>query len=928
MCAYLSSLGGVSGLASGVDWREIIDSLMAVERRPIVALQQREASVNARLVAVREVNSLAVSLKSKAFALSLRANLMARSVEVSGNAVSATAAPDAAAGTHKVTVFRLATSTRAASTSGIGSAVDASAALAESGMSVIPTTGYFTINGTRVFIDSSTTLDSGENSVTALINGAGLGIVASMARDGSGRFNLLKLYRAEGSIALGSGSDTSNFLQAARLYGSDPLSTWTSGVAEGGMEGTVAGDVSSDARVTFTYGGKTYTTQAGALSATGGTTALSDLAASLQAALNAELQGVGSVTVSIDDPTGAGNGRLVITDDLAGGSIGVASLDGSVTEGLQPLLASGGATSGETVVSAYGLGAASPGEYLYDARLAAVLKDSWLSGYVESSGTAGKIAFDLEGTETVSFTYHGVAYETGALAAATAGVTDLATVAADLEAKLNAALGTAGAVSVRVYDPDGTGNARLVVTDESPPGGSEVSFSFASAPAGLALLIGEGAEARGLVLVNGRAVTYDKYRDSLNAFLGRLNAAGAGVRASYDAVADGVSLTALQTGPASIVLEDVGGNLLEALNLLGEAAQSPGANARFSVNTVNGGQVMTSASNTLSGLIPGVTLQLLQVSDTDAGGTYVPTSLTVAQDTKKTLDAVKEFVSAYNELVSKLSAYTKYDVKTNTAGVLNGVSQARDLLRRLKGMVGYAAQGMDGYPMTLREIGIGVGSASTADLAAGELKLDESVFTAALRDNPERVYRIIAGYTGGVSLQAGGSGSIASASGRPTGQAGAGTYRVASDGEGNLEVYFTPTAGAEQYLGSGTIRAGGSNSTLIPGVTLYAKSTLAAGTDYLVKQESQTGVLKALEIYLGEVTASGGILSSVEKRMEGQVEDLKEQVEKLQERLGSYEARLVRQYTAMETLLSQMMSQSQWLSNQVSILNRNWSGAR
>lgn len=930
MCAYMSSLGGVSGLASGVDWREIIDSLTAVEQRPIIALQQREATLNARLAAVRDVNSLALSLKSKAFALSLRANVMARSAEVSGAALTASASPDAAVGTHKITVYRLATATKAVSTASIGTAVDTSAALSESGMAVTPTSGYFTLDGTRITIDSSTTLDSGTNSITALINGAGLNIAASMELDSSGRYNLLKLYKAEGSIAMGSGDDTSNFLTAARLYGADPFSTWTSAVMEGGVEGTMAESVSSDARVTFSYGGVSYTTDAGALSATADTTTLSDFASALQDAINARIQGVGSVTVEVIDPTGTGNGKLVITDDRTGGSLQVDSLSGTVTTGLQPFLAASGATSGETVVSAYNLGTATAGNYLYAARLASTLKDSWMSGYVESGSAEGAVGFDLTGTETISFTYHGSTYVTGALASATAGVTSIADVAADLEAKMNAALGAAGSVSVEVYDPDGTGNARLVITDESPTGGSEVSFSFTSAPTGMALLGSEGAEAKGLMVINGKAVTYDKYYDTLNSLLSRINSSGAGVSASYDAVNDAVTLTAVQTGSASIYLEDVGGNLLESLNLSGEEAQFLGANARFSIDTVNGGQVMTSASNTVSGIILGVTLNLLRVSETDDKGSYVPSALTVTQDTSKTVEAVQDFIAAYNNLVSKLTEYTKYDVGTKSSGVLNGVSQARDLLRRLKSMVGYAAQGLGGYPMTLREIGISVGGsgASIEELLAGELVLEESALTSALADNPERVYRIMGAFTGSVSLQAGGSGSISSASGRPTSQSQAGTYRLVSDGSGNLEAYFTPVGEVEQYLGSGTINAGGSNSTLIPGVTLYAEATLAAGTDYLVKEENTTGVLKALELYIDGATGSGGVLPSAEDRMEAQIEDIQEQVKEMEERLEAYEARLIRQYTAMETLLSQMMSQSQWLSNQVSTLNRNWAGTR
>jgi len=59
------------------------------------------------------------------------------------------------------------------------------------------------------------------NSLVSDINNAGLGIVASVEKDSQGRDNLLKLYKADGSINLSTGSDTSNFLIASGLYGQE-----------------------------------------------------------------------------------------------------------------------------------------------------------------------------------------------------------------------------------------------------------------------------------------------------------------------------------------------------------------------------------------------------------------------------------------------------------------------------------------------------------------------------------------------------------------------------------------------------------------------------------------------------------------------------------------------------------------------------------
>jgi flagellar hook-associated protein 2 len=930
MCAEIGSLGGAMGLASGVDWRQVIDKLLAIESKPVQTLRARENTINKQLGALRELNSLAASLKDKALKLSLRSNILAMSATTSGTAVRAAASPEALPGNHEVTVYRLATATRAVSTACVGQPVDLDVPLKDAGMAITPTLGFFTLDGTRITIDEGTSLDGIGNSVTSLINGAGMGITASIVEDKDGRMNLLKLYKPNGSIVLGSGSDTSNLLVATRLHGSDPHSTWTSAVLEGNVEGTMGASVSSDATITFSYAGKTYVTEGGLLGAEAGVTTLEEMSVALQGAINAKLQGLGSVKVSVLDSPGTGNGKLVITDDNSGGDLSILSLSGSDTTGIQGLLSAAGATKGETIISAGNMGAASLNSSLYTSRLTSTLKDSWLSGIVESETNKGTVGFSLSGNETVTIMYHGTSYETGALSVAVEGETSLENLAADLQNKINAALGGAGSVSVKVYDPEGTGNARLAITDQSPPGSDVISFSFTSVPEGIRLTAEQGAEAKGLMLVNGTAVTYDKYGDSLRSLLKRINSSMAGVKAFYDSVNDKVTLSADRTGASLISLEDVGGNIIEALNLDGMEAQVLGVNARYSVNTVNGGKELTSAANNITDAIPGVTLYLQQVSEKDDNGNYIPSRLAISQNTEKAVSVLREFVSSYNELLLKLSAYTSYDPKTGSAGLLNDTSQARIILQRLKSLIVSSADGLEGSIFTLRDIGIYAGgrTPSREEIVAGQLSMDESVLAAKLEENPERVYQLLAGYSGTVVLMQGGEGSIAAVSGRPSNQVGAGTYRIVSSSSGTLEAYFTPSGGTETFLGNGTITAGGSNSTLIPGVTIYAKAELKDGVDYLSKSANQTGVIKGLESYLSEITRSGGVLSAASERMQKQIKDIKAQAERLEKRLESYEARLVRQYSAMETILSSMQSQSQWLANQITVINRSWRSDR
>ncbi|MEJ5186062.1 MAG: flagellar filament capping protein FliD, partial [Candidatus Geothermincolales bacterium] len=312
----------------------------------------------------------------------------------------------------------------------------------------------------------------------------------------------------------------------------------------------------------------------------------------------------------------------------------------------------------------------------------------------------------------------------------------------------------------------------------------------------------------------------------------------------------------------------------------------------------------------------------------DASGAYVPTTITVEPDVSGAVKAVKDFVDSYNQTIAKIAGYLKYDAEKKEAGLLAGVSQARDVLNRLRSLPSWLPEGLEGNPRTLMEIGISLGAVGTSaeSVKAGQLSLDEAKLEAALRDNPDRVFRILGAYAGAVTLRAGGTGSIASASGRPADETRAGTYRIVSDAQGNLTAYFTPAGGQEELVGTGTITAYGTNDTLIPGVTLKA-GALREGEDYLVKEATATGVLKRLEDYLAQVTSRSGMLSSLTEALNATSRDLSTQVERMEERLKAREARLIAQFAAMESVLSRMQTQSQWLTNQIQGLNRNWRGS-
>ncbi|HET7525370.1 MAG TPA: flagellar filament capping protein FliD, partial [Burkholderiaceae bacterium] len=94
---------------------------------------------------------------------------------------------------------------------------------------------------------------------------------------------------------------------------------------------------------------------------------------------------------------------------------------------------------------------------------------------------------------------------------------------------------------------------------------------------------------------------------------------------------------------------------------------------------INGAPV-SSATNTLSNVVDGMTLQLQRE-------TTAPVQITTAADQDAIRKKIQDFVSAYNTLNGELVAQTKYDAATKTAGTLQGDSAAVQLRGSLRNAV-------------------------------------------------------------------------------------------------------------------------------------------------------------------------------------------------------------------------------------------------
>ncbi|MCH8063619.1 MAG: flagellar filament capping protein FliD, partial [Chloroflexi bacterium] len=141
----------------------------------------------------------------------------------------------------------------------------------------------------------------------------------------------------------------------------------------------------------------------------------------------------------------------------------------------------------------------------------------------------------------------------------------------------------------------------------------------------------------------------------------------------------------------------------------------------------NGGIRVRSSSNTITDVIPGLTLNLNSASD-DA------VTVTVDQSMQTALSALQGLVADYNTAMDRIDQLTAYDPETERAGILLGDSAAAAIERRLTRMVALRIPGARGKYTRLSDLGIRIGDGA-------RLKFDETKFTDAFQDDPEGVIR-------------------------------------------------------------------------------------------------------------------------------------------------------------------------------------------
>lgn len=206
-------------------------------------------------------------------------------------------------------------------------------------------------------------------------------------------------------------------------------------------------------------------------------------------------------------------------------------------------------------------------------------------------------------------------------------------------------------------------------------------------------------------------------------------AAGKGVSASLVNADDGqhLVLTATDTGTAGKLRVTAQGDGLAPLvydpgvsTAMTETVQAKDAQVK-----VDGGLTRTSSKNSITDLLPGVTLTLTEAKP---GETF---TFKVATDDAALKTTLQSFITAYNTSISLTKSLTAYNAETKTASALTGDSMVRGLQSQLRNLASEQV-------VALKDLGVKINT-------DGTLSLTNSDLTKALAEDPGALSRLFSG---------------------------------------------------------------------------------------------------------------------------------------------------------------------------------------
>jgi flagellar hook-associated protein 2 len=413
-----------------------------------------------------------------------------------------------------------------------------------------------------------------------------------------------------------------------------------------------------------------------------------------------------------------------------------------------------------------------------------------------------------------------------------------------------------------------------------------------------------------------------------------------------------LSIASSRTG---VVGRMVIGSTVSSLNL-NTSVGAQNATLIMGEPTAENALFMSSSTNTVTNLVPGVSLALKTASAD-------PITLSISTDPDSITTAVKDFTEKYNTAIAAINDQLHYDTTNMTSGPLFGDSTLMLLQQQIYDTINRSVEGVSGEIGSAGQVGLNLG-------LDGTLTLDETTLKAVLDSNLSDVVDFFT-FQNNDALAAAASASSTDApwtlagghdgntritdfaSGTTGWQADNGTSYELDFGSKkeltSVRVYGIDTVATDilksfdvQYWDASTLswityRSVADNtqrdvSIFFPTGIVTDKIRLnnIQGTGSKAKlldlqAMEPTGFAATYDLNLSKITDSGEgmIVAAIDGSADSQTM-IDEEITSLEERLSIEEARLRAQYTKLETMLSDLKNQSATFASQLNGINSAW----
>ncbi|HMN40677.1 MAG TPA: flagellar filament capping protein FliD [Phycisphaerales bacterium] len=420
------------------------------------------------------------------------------------------------------------------------------------------------------------------------------------------------------------------------------------------------------------------------------------------------------------DTTGSVSDYLASINTATGGKV-TASLDSAGTS-----IVFTDTTGGTGNLVLGGAASAELGVFTFGAPLSSITSQRLNRQYVAESTTLASLNGG-RGVGVGSFTIVGADGQSK-----TVSISDSVKTVGDLLTQINGGLGLG--IKARIND---AGNG-IIVEKDPDFAGSDQKITITDNIGAVAKALNLAGTAGGTGADNSidgsfRRVVSISATDTLDQAVQKINSANAGVSASV--ITDGSSGSPFRLKLTSKYAGDTGQFQAQSGGIdLGLSVISQGSDSRVFYGSDDPARaiLVKRASNTIDGVIDGLSADIQSASST-------PVTLTVTTDTESTVTAIQDFITAFNNLSSKLKDQTAYNADTQTGGTLLGDSTALSLQSDLFSVVQSSGLGIGGRYRVLAQVGLSVSR-------DGSIAIDDTKLRAALQTDPAAVAEVFSAF--------------------------------------------------------------------------------------------------------------------------------------------------------------------------------------